>query len=329
MPTISIVVPVYNTAKYLNACLDSIINQTFQDWELLLVDDGSNDGSVEICESYQKDDERIKIYYESHGGQSTARNLGIRKAKGTYLCFIDSDDYVVPEYLEKLYDIITRENVDLVSCEMRGESYLKNPDSKKEEVYSLFKTNQEIMAAYLSERPFSFGPVTKLYRRQLLEGIYFSEHKIYEDYFFNYQYFSKINTAIAIDFVGYFYVQNQSSTVRKPFDLGQLDNLTEQHKVIDEVIKSYSQYLPIAAYNLAWGYYWIISKCLYLIKDDKKQAKTYLNLIRKHLKKDRKLLKQAKPLKTKREKYLIKAVEYCPKAVLGAYSIKFYMQKKR
>lgn len=326
IPKISVIVPVYNSAIFLERCLDSIINQTFIDFELIIVEDGSDDPSAQICETYQQKDKRIKLFYESHNGQSIARNLGLKQASGKYICFIDSDDYVSLDYFERLYEVIERENVDLVSCEMRGESYLEGLGQRVEEEASYFRTNHKIMLAYLQESPFSFGPVTKLYRRELLKGIYFSEHKIYEDYYFNYQYFSKINSAIAIDFVGYFYIKNENSTVRKSFDLNQFDNITEQHKVIKNVMEHYPEYLPIASYNLAWGYYWLITKCLYLIKEDKTKSKEYLKFIRESLVADRKILENASPLKTRRERWTVKMVDSYPNLIWWAYNIKFYLK---
>lgn len=326
IPKISVIVPVYNSAMFLEKCLDSIINQTFIDFELIIIEDGSDDSSARICDVYQQKDRRIKLFFKSHNGQSIARNLGLKKASGKYVCFIDSDDYVSTDYFKRLYEVIEKENVDLVSCEMRGESYLESSEPKIEEEAIYFRTNQKIMLAYLQESPFSFGPVTKLYRREFLEGIYFSEHKIYEDYYFNYQYFSKINSAIAIDFVGYFYIKNENSTVRKSFDLSQFDNITEQHKVIKNVMEQYPEYLPIASYNLAWGYYWLITKCLYLIKEDKTKSKEYLKFIRDSLVTDRKILENASPLKTKRERWIVKMVDSYPALIWWAYNIKFYLK---
>lgn len=323
---ISVIVPVYNSARFLERCLESILNQKFMDFELIIVEDGSDDTSPQICEIYQQKDTRIRLFYEQHNGQSIARNLGLKEARGEYICFIDSDDYVSSDYLERLYEVIEREKVDLVSCEMRGESYLASSEQRVEEEATYFRTNRKIMLAYLQESPFSFGPVTKLYRKDYLEGIHFSEHKIYEDYYFNYQYFSKINSAIAIDFVGYFYIKNENSTVRKLFDLNQFDNITEQHMVIKEVIEQYPEYLPIASYNLAWGYYWLIIKCLYLIKEDKAKSKEYLKLIRNYLVTDKKILKSAPPLKTRRERWTIKMVESYPNLIWWAYKMKFYFK---
>ena len=110
MSEISIIVPVYNVEKYLNNCIDSILSQTYTDFELILVNDGSNDNSGEICDFYKKLDSRIKVFHKENGGVSSARNVGISNTNGNYICFIDSDDCVNELYLHNLYD----KEVDIV-----------------------------------------------------------------------------------------------------------------------------------------------------------------------------------------------------------------------
>lgn len=102
MPVISIIVPIYNKEKYLYRCLDSILSQTFTDYELLLIDDGSTDGSCKICDEYAARDQRIRVFHKKNGGVSSARNIGINNIRGEYLTFIDSDDYVNVNYLDSL-----------------------------------------------------------------------------------------------------------------------------------------------------------------------------------------------------------------------------------
>lgn len=115
MPKISIIVPVYNVEKYLSKCIDSIIEQTFMDWELLLIDDGSPDNSGKICDEYAQKDSRIRVFHKPNGGVSSARNLGLDKAEGKWVTFIDSDDYILPNFIEGLYKPIENgENVDFV-----------------------------------------------------------------------------------------------------------------------------------------------------------------------------------------------------------------------
>ena len=113
MPLLSIIVPVYNTATYLPACLDSILSQGFTDFEVLLVDDGSSDGSGAICDKYAEADSRVRVFHQENGGVSSARNLGLSQAKGEWIYFVDSDDEMLPDGLQTLVDCIS-DDVDIV-----------------------------------------------------------------------------------------------------------------------------------------------------------------------------------------------------------------------
>ena len=114
MPTVSIIVPVYNSERYIFDCINSILKQTFTDFELLLIDDGSKDDSLGICQAFEKRDSRIRLYHKENGGVSSARNIGLDNALGDYLAFCDSDDFVEPEWIETLVHGIRRENLDVV-----------------------------------------------------------------------------------------------------------------------------------------------------------------------------------------------------------------------
>lgn len=115
-PTISVIVPVYNTEKYLRRCIDSILSQTFTDFELLLINDGSTDFSGEICDQYAAKDERVRVFHKKNGGVSLARNLGLDEARGEWIAFVDSDDWVSSKLLEFLYSEVEKGNHDLVFC---------------------------------------------------------------------------------------------------------------------------------------------------------------------------------------------------------------------
>lgn len=117
MPNISIIVPVYNAEKYLHRCVNSILNQSFIDWECILIDDGSFDESGKICDEYAKKDSRFHVMHKENGGVSSARQLGVEAAKGTYIIHVDPDDWVEPNMLEELYRKIVEDDADMVICD--------------------------------------------------------------------------------------------------------------------------------------------------------------------------------------------------------------------
>ena len=131
MPLISVIVPVYNTEKYLPRCIDSILAQTFTDFELLLIDDGSTDKSGTICDEYAKKDKRIRVFHKENGGVSTARQLGIDKAIGIYSIHTDGDDWIEKDMLKDMYDKIIEKNADILIAD-----FFINNQQKEEIKYS-------------------------------------------------------------------------------------------------------------------------------------------------------------------------------------------------
>lgn len=136
LPKVSVIVPIYNVAKYLDRSIKSILNQTLNDIEIILIDDGSTDESLSICNNYKKKDSRIKVYSKKNGGVSSARNLGIKKAKGTYLAFVDPDDWIENEMYESLYFLSEKKETDITICdymvEQRGEKSKKKINYEKD-----------------------------------------------------------------------------------------------------------------------------------------------------------------------------------------------------
>lgn len=187
--TVSIVVPVYNTAEYLPACLDSILAQSFTDFELILVDDGSTDDSLRICEAYAFRDARIRVFHQQNAGVSAARNLGVEQAQGDWLCYVDSDDVVLPAYLQDML-----EAADAEDCLVMGNI----SDSRmKGLITSDVVLEGEAMVRYmLSHNILNLsGPVAKLYNRATLVryGIRFPQDIHYgEDLLYFLQYLNHI-----------------------------------------------------------------------------------------------------------------------------------------
>ncbi|HEL7541574.1 TPA: glycosyltransferase, partial [Enterococcus faecalis] len=132
MPKISIIVPVYNVEKYLEKCVRSILAQTFTDFELILVDDGSPDSSGAMCDQFAEQDERVKVIHKENGGLSDARNAGIEIATGEYLGFVDSDDYIADDMYELLYTNIVKEDADLSICGIYDVYEGKEPVEKQQ-----------------------------------------------------------------------------------------------------------------------------------------------------------------------------------------------------
>lgn len=213
---ISIIVPVYNVEKYLEKCILSILEQNFQDFELLLIIDGSKDRSDKICYKYAKLDKRISVFEKENGGLSDARNYGINKAKGEYLTFIDSDDWISNNFLENLYNAIKKTNKDISLCPFvsvyeDGKIICGNKNhfcefTKIELLENLFFTKEKLIDAKINVMTWG-----KLYKRELFKDVEFPKGRLHEDVATTYLIFDKSNGAVYTNECKYFYLQRQGS----------------------------------------------------------------------------------------------------------------------
>ena len=223
MPKISIIVPVYNVEKYLRKCVDSILNQTFKDFELILVDDGSIDTSGKICDEYNLKDNRIKAIHKENGGLSSARNAGLDIAQGEYIGFVDSDDWVELDMYEELYKICKENDTDvgIVGINYGGASEKKK--SKKIEIYS----NKLILddLVYNKGKEITWPAWNKLWLKKVIGESRFKEGRIYEDGLFLYSLSSKIKKVAKIDYEAYNYRMDNESITRSKISKKQVDFL--------------------------------------------------------------------------------------------------------
>lgn len=204
MPVISVIVPVYNVEKVLYHCIDSILNQSFSDFELILVDDGSTDNSGKICDEYSEKDNRIRVIHKPNGGVSSARNAGIEAAQGEYICFVDSDDYLESNYLEKLIETKRKyADYDNIWCGFQTVvDYCKNNETtfvaEKDKNYSFYDLSTIMV---LCEKWLVQMPWNKLFKTKTIKEnsiIFPPELSLGEDYIFNLRYLDCTNGKIVV-----------------------------------------------------------------------------------------------------------------------------------
>ena len=225
MPTISVIVPVYKVEKYIHRCVDSILAQTFTDFELILVDDGSPDNCGAICDEYAARDSRIHVIHQENGGLSAARNAGIdwsfANSDSQWLTFIDSDDWVHPEYLERLLDAVVTNNVSISICgfvETEGEV---PPIEERDMIPILWGTED-----FLVEKPaLAVVAYCKLYRRDCFLEIRYPLGKIHEDEFVTYRALFQYDKLAVIPAEMYFYYQHSGSIMHQAFTIKKYDAL--------------------------------------------------------------------------------------------------------
>ena len=218
-PKISVIIPVYNAAQYLEKCLDSVLAQTFTDFELLLIDDGSKDSSGEICDRYAESDSRIRVFHKPNGGVSSARNLGLDNAKGEWIAFCDSDDYVTDKYLEDLYNEAMTTGADLVVQDFVfvKESGVVIPKWYNPIVctYNLTKSDKIISEQKLLSRGYSF---CKMFSHSIIrenEIRYPENMRFGEDLCFVLQYLTHAPLVSCSDIANYIYIDHPNSAIHK------------------------------------------------------------------------------------------------------------------
>lgn len=209
---ISIIVPIYNTEKYLKRCLDSIINQEYKNIEIILVNDGSNDGSLKICNMYKEKDKRIIVIDKEHSGVSDIRNIGIKKATGDYIGFVDSDDYIDKDMFKNLINAIEKYKCDISMCDLK-ETYNTNDESKPCKLKYVKMDKIESLKQLLYDKNIGNYLMVKLFKKELFKNIEFPVGKTYEDISTTYKLFSKVDSIVYIPVPMYHYYQRSDSIV--------------------------------------------------------------------------------------------------------------------
>lgn len=209
-PILSIIVPIYNVAKYLPHCLNSIINQTFQDFELILIDDGSTDESGGICDEYACNNRKITVVHQQNQGLSGARNAGIRLAKGKYLAFVDSDDYIHPQMYVSMISLLEKEHLCLCSC-----GFVRTSKDLELSIDTQQIKNSQIEIWSCDEAIRNIGKMhlvvwNKVYRKDIVEGLLFEKNAFSEDIGYNASVLKSVKTSIChICYPFYYYRVNR------------------------------------------------------------------------------------------------------------------------
>ena len=276
MELISIIVPIYNVEKYINQCLDSIINQTYKNLEIILVDDGSPDNCGKICDEYAIKDNRIKVIHKENGGLSSARNAGLDVASGEYISFIDSDDYVAENFIEKLYGLCKENDAEIAECgfiKFEGYIELKYLEEKNEKYVS----TDMLKRMYFETATRTIVVWNKLYKRCIYEGLRFPIGKINEDEFTTYRAFYATQKKIVVTNLPlYYYRYSSESIMGRKFNVKRLDLLD----ALAERKMFYKEKNEIELYNMTTIVYQAYLKEFYfLTMENVEESKHFLEFI--------------------------------------------------
>jgi len=213
MKLVSIIVPIYKVEEYLDRCILSIVNQTYQNLEIILVDDGSPDNCPQMCDAWAEEDTRIKVIHKTNGGLSDARNAGLEIATGEYICFVDSDDIIRDDYVELHLKAIVDNNANLSACGVLLFTNLNEIETSKNDFSATPYTVEGALNTLINGCGFRAIACNKLYHRNLIINEKFEVGKYHEDEFFTYRILAKSVNPVLIDENLYYYFQRESSIV--------------------------------------------------------------------------------------------------------------------
>lgn len=254
---ISVIVPVYNVKPYLRKCLDSIVNQIFRDLEILIIDDGSTDGSGEICDEYRKD-ERVKVFHTGNQGLSAARNLGLDNATGDWIGFVDSDDWIEPDMYEMLIKKAEETEADVVECGL----FLEYPRKTEERLRPNAILSGMEAIRLLIQGKISNAVWNKLWKRKCFDYIRFPVGRVFEEYATTYRVYATIDKVCTINTLKYHYLQRKDS-LAKTHDMKNLTGFWHSHieryefltNCVDDATNNMLIRACASAIARTWAYY--------------------------------------------------------------------------
>ena len=273
---ISIIVPVFNVEVYLPKCLDSILNQTYENLEIIVVNDGSTDNSPQICEEYANKDSRINVLHKKNGGLSSARNAGLDVANGEYIGFVDSDDFVEKNMYEEMINTLKKYSANLVICSYFSDVEIKYPCEK-----SMLATVDVVFRLYLKNKIQAYA-WNKLYAKEIFSEIRYTNGILFEDMDILLPVLEKAKKIALLNDKLYHYIQRKASITNSNFNPKQIKclDIIESHKeysknlggIYDNLIKEYSVFL-------SW---WLLCKMDKILEENKIYAKRFVKTIREY-----------------------------------------------
>lgn len=248
---VSVVVPVYNVEAYLPRCLERLIRQTYQNLEILLVDDGSQDSSGEICEQYAAKDSRILVFHKENGGLADARNYGLKQISGQYVTFVDSDDYVAEDYVAYLYDLLKQEQAEVSVCQYRETSQADQSAFGSDT--STVMDGKTAVKNMFYQRGLTTSACAKLYKTSLFQQIQFPPGRLYEDVNTIYQVLLRADRVVCSEKVEYFYFMRPKSIVHSGFQIKKMDYIFNMQEVLEDIRTHTPELLSAAISRFLWA----------------------------------------------------------------------------
>ena len=281
---ISVIVPVYNVEQYLERCVDSIINQTYTNLEIILVNDGSTDNSGKLCDELAKKDERIRVIHKENGGLSDARNRGIDESESDLVGFIDSDDYIDSDMYEVLLKNLNNTDADLSMCALY-DVYNNTPEAQVTNKETWKLSSEQAIKMVMEAKILSVTAVNKLYRKSLFTDLKFEVGKIAEDAFIMIKLLDKCEKIVATNEKKYYYVHRENSITTQKFSTKFLNVIEAYEQNSNIISEKYPKLKDVAQTRMNWAYFYVLDR---LLLDDNYNDKELENKLISYLKNHRK-----------------------------------------
>lgn len=281
---ISVIVPVYNVEQYLERCVDSIINQTYTNLEIILVNDGSTDNSGKLCDELAKKDERIRVIHKENGGLSDARNRGIEEAESDLVGFIDSDDYIDSDMYEVLLKNLNDTDANLSMCALY-DVYNNTPEAQVTNKETWKLSSEQAIKMVMEAKILSVTAVNKLYRKSLFTDLKFEVGKIAEDAFIMIKLLDKCEKIVATNEKKYYYVHRENSITTQKFSTKFLNVIEAYEQNSNIILEKYPKLKDVAQTRMNWAYFYVLDR---LLLDDNYNDKELENKLISYLKNHRK-----------------------------------------
>ena len=281
---ISVIVPVYNVEQYLERCVDSIINQTYTNLEIILVNDGSTDNSGKLCDELAKKDERIRVIHKENGGLSDARNRGIDESESDLVGFIDSDDYIDSDMYEVLLKNLNDTDADLSMCALY-DVYNNTPEVQVTNKETWKLSSEQAIKMVMEAKILSVTAVNKLYRKSLFIDLKFEVGKIAEDAFIMIKLLDKCEKIVATNEKKYYYVHRENSITTQKFSTKFLNVIEAYEQNSNIISEKYPKLKDVAQTRMNWAYFYVLDR---LLLDDNYNDKELENKLISYLKNYRK-----------------------------------------
>ena len=283
MDKISVIVPVYNKEKYIENTLDSILNQTYKNLEIIIINDGSTDESAEICKKKLMIDNRIIMINTENQGAGAARNVGLSKATGKYISFIDSDDYIIPQYYEVLIDLIKKNDAEIAECKFSRINIDEKINQTNKNTIKVYTKEEKLLQLYGTDNCLYLNTVimcNKLFKKELFDntGIIYPTNRLIDDEFIIYKLIYNSEKIVTTDQIMYGYIQSQDSVMRQNFPKKRVHDTIDVYDEVYEFFKD--KMIARLEYYILLRY---LKYCVELLvktnnslMEDKKEVKEYI-----------------------------------------------------